>query len=281
DPLTGDWIPMASHRMNRTFLPAADSCPLCPARPGAAYSDGEVPDTDYDVVVFENRFPALMRVPEEAVGSRVGAEVTTHGPVRRVDDEPLLLERPAVGRCEVICFSAEHTSSFADLTVRRARTVVEAWADRTSALSALPGIQQVFPFENRGREIGVTLPHPHGQIYAFGYVTPRTRAMLEQARAHRERTGGHLLSDVVAAELRAGTRVVLTSEHWVAYVPSAARWPVEVHLAPRRDVLDLPGLTGPERDDLAAVYLELLRRLDRFFVDPDTGEALPLPYISG
>ncbi len=283
DPLTGDWIPMASHRMNRTFLPAADSCPLCPARPGSAYSDGEIPDTDYDVVVFENRFPALMRVPQEAVGHPAGMDGPLDDADRatRVDGEPLLLERPATGRCEVICFSADHTASFADLTVHRTRTIVEAWADRTSALSALPGVQQVFCFENRGREIGVTLPHPHGQIYAFGYVTPRTRSMLEQARAHRERTGGHLLADVVAAELRAGTRVVLTSEHWVAYVPSAARWPVEVHLAPRRDVLDLPGLTGPERDDLAEVYLELLHRLDRFFVDPATGEPLPLPYISG
>lgn len=286
DPLTGDWVPMASHRMNRTFLPAADSCPLCPARPGAAYSDGEIPDTDYDVVVFENRFPALMRVPGETddpagAGTEVAGTADSGQVTREVDGEPLLLERPATGRCEVICFSADHTSSFANLTVRRARTIVEAWADRTSALSALPGVEQVFPFENRGREIGVTLPHPHGQIYAFGYVTPRTRAMLEQARAHRERTGGHLLADVVAAELRAGTRVVLESEHWVAYVPSAARWPVEVHLAPRRDVLDLPGLTDPERDDLAGTYLDLLRRLDRFFVDPATGEPLPLPYISG
>lgn len=269
DPLTGDWIPMASHRMNRTFLPAADACPLCPARPGAEYSDGEIPDTDYDVAVFENRFPALLDVPG------LGHETTL------VDGDPLWPSRPAAGRCEVVCFSARHDASFADLTPQRARTIIEAWADRTTELSRLPGIRQVFCFENRGREIGVTLPHPHGQIYALPYLPPRTDAMLREAARYRERTGGSLLADVLAAELRAGTRIVLESEHWVAYVPAAARWPVEVHLAPRADVPDFAGLSDAERDDLAHVYLTLLRRLDRFFVDPATGAAIALPYIAG
>ena len=269
DPLTGDWIPMAAHRMNRTFLPPADANPLAPARPGAAYQDGEVPDTDYDVVVFENRFPSLMAVPGVP-------DVVT-----RADGEELWPTRPAAGRCEVVCFSSDPTASLRTVTPRRMRTVVEAWADRTRALGALPGIEQVFAFENRGKEIGVTLHHPHGQIYAFPYLTPRTRAMLEQARVHAERTGGLLGRDVLDAELRHGTRVVLESEHWVAYVPFAARWPVEVHLAPRRDVPDLPALTDAERDDLAVTYLELLRRLDLFFVDPDGGTPIALPYISG
>jgi UDPglucose--hexose-1-phosphate uridylyltransferase len=269
DPLTGDWIPMASHRMNRTFLPAADSCPLCPARPGAEYSDGEIPDTDYDVAVFENRFPALLQVPGVTLDDSW-----------LVDGEPLWPALPAAGRCEVVCFSSDHDSSFAELTPARVRTIIEAWADRTTALSALPGVEQVFCFENRGKEIGVTLPHPHGQIYAFPYRTPRTQAMLREATTYRDRTGRHLLSDVVSAERRAGTRVILESEHWTAYVPAAARWPVEVHLAPHRDVPDLPALTDAERDDLAVTYLELLRRLDRFFVEAD-GTAIPLPYIAG
>ncbi|GEL46675.1 galactose-1-phosphate uridylyltransferase [Cellulomonas hominis] len=269
DPLTGDWIPMAAHRMNRTFLPPADANPLAPARPGAAYSDGEIPDTDYDVVVFENRFPSLMAVP--------GVEdvVTLSG------GEELWPSRPAAGRCEVICFSSDPTASLGTVSPRRMRTIVEAWADRTRALGEVPGIEQVFAFENRGKEIGVTLHHPHGQIYAFPYLTPRTQAMLGQARAHAERTGRLLGRDVLDAELRHGARVVLESEHWVAYVPFAARWPVEVHLAPRRDVPDLPALTDAERADLAVTYLELLRRLDRFFVDPDSGAPIPLPYISG
>lgn len=268
DPLTGEWIPMAAHRMNRTFLPPADANPLAPAKPGATYQDGEIPDTDYDVVVFENRFPSLMAVP--------GVDDATE----LVDGEPLWQRRPANGRCEVICFSSDPTASLATVSPRRMRTIVEAWTDRTRELSALPGVEQVFCFENRGKEIGVTLHHPHGQIYAFPYVTPKTRAMLRQARAHHDATGRVLLRDVLDAELRHRERVVLESEHWVAYVPYAARWPVEVHLAPRRDVPDLPALTDAEKADLATTYLTLLRRLDQFFVDGDGG-AIPLPYISG
>jgi len=264
DPLTGEWIPMASHRMDRTFLPAADACPLCPARPGSAYQDGEIPDTDYDVVVFENRFPALMP----------GRDGEWH-----VDGEELWPARAAAGRCEVVCFSADHHASFGALPPHRVRTIVEAWADRTRELSALPGVVQVYPFENRGREIGVTLPHPHGQVYALPFVAPRTRAMLEQAAAHRARTGRSLLRDVLDAERRAGVRVVLESAHWTAYVPAAARWPVEVHLAPHRDVPDLPALDDDERDDLARVLPTLLGRLDRFF-EAD-GAPITLPYVAG
>lgn len=269
DPLTGEWVPMASHRMNRTFLPAADSCPLCPARPGAAYSDGEVPDTDYDVVVFENRFPALMQVP--GTGLDDGWDV---------DGSELWQARPAAGRCEVMCFSSDHSSSLGQVSPERMRTIIEAWADRTRELSALPGIEQVFCFENRGKEIGVTLPHPHGQVYAFPFVTPRTQAMQRQAAQHHARTGRNLHRDILDAERKAGVRVVLETEHWTAYVPAASRWPVEVHLAPNRDVLDLPQLDDAERDDLAVAYLELLRRLDAFFMGPD-GEQIPLPYIAG
>ncbi|WP_123307622.1 galactose-1-phosphate uridylyltransferase [Cellulomonas sp. PhB143] len=266
DVLTGDWIPLAAHRMNRTFLPAADSCPLCPATPGAAYQDGEVPATDYDVVVFENRFPSLMRVP----GAPLPEEVE--------QSDPLHASAPAAGRCEVVCFSSDHRGSLAALPVGRLRTVIEAWVDRTATLGTEPGIAQVFCFENRGPEIGVTLNHPHGQIYGYPYVTPRTERLLEQARAYRDATGGNLLRDVLASE-RTSERLVLQGEHWSAYVPYAARWPVEVHLAPHRDVADLTELTAAELDDLAVVYHALLQRLDQFFVDADDA-AIPLPYIS-
>jgi len=268
DALTGDWIPMAASRMNRTFLPPADSNPLAPAKPGAAYSDGEIPAEDYDVVVFENRFPSLLTVPGSVDEVALG------------DGEELFPVRPANGRCEVICFSADSTASLASVTPQRMRTIIEAWADRTAELGARPGIEQVFCFENRGKEIGVTLHHPHGQIYAFPYLTPRTLAMLTQARDHHARTGRLLGRDILDAELRSGKRIVLETEHWVAYVPFAARWPVEVHLAPRRDVPDLPALTDAERTDLATAYLELLRLLDLFFVAPD-GAPIALPYIAG
>lgn len=271
DPLTGDWIPMATHRMNRTFLPPADANPFAPARPGATYQDGEIPDTDYDVVVFENRFPSLMAVPGQP------------DEVSYVDGEQIWPMRPAAGRCEVICFGPRLDQNLVDMGQTRMRTVIEAWADRTEELEKLPGIKQVFCFENHGKEIGVTLHHPHGQIYAYPYLTPKTNLMLAQAKAHRERTGTNLLRDILEAELRSGRRIIAQTDHWVLYTPAAARWPVEMHLAPRRDVAALYELTEAEREDLSQVYLKMLAAGNRFFVGEDEDgnpEPIELPYIA-
>jgi galactose-1-phosphate uridylyltransferase (family 1) len=260
DPLTGEWVALASYRNDRTLMPPPDQDPLAPTVPGGFPT--EIAEASYDVVVFENRFPSF--------------SPRASGPAGLVDGDPLWPVRPAFGRTEVVCFSSEREGSFGSLTPWRARTVIEAWADRTAELGAIEGIEHVFIFENRGREIGVTLPHPHGQIYAFPFVPPKVARMLSMAQQHRASTGGDLFRDILDAERRVGTRVVVSSSHWTAYVPAAARWPVEVHLAPHRDVADLTGLTGSERDDLARVYLDILGRLDRYYEGPD-----PLPYISG
>ena len=103
-------------------------------------------------------------------------------------------------------------------------------------MSALRGVEYVFAFENRGEAIGVTLTHPHGQIYAYPFIPPRALRMLESAERHHHRTGRNLFADVVADEDRADVRVVSRSEHWIAFVPAAARWPVEIHVYPRRPV---------------------------------------------
>jgi UDPglucose--hexose-1-phosphate uridylyltransferase len=262
DVLTGEWVIFAPHRMDRTYLPAGAQCPLCPSRRSAVT---EIPAEDYDVVVFDNRFPSLG---------------PTAGPVAAlVDGDPLWPQQPAAGRCEVVCFTSEHRCSFAELTPRRAATVIEAWADRTRALSGVDGVRQVFCFENRGAQTGVTLHHPHGQIYAYPFLPPRTERLLARAAVHRDSTGRDLISDVLAAEVRAGTRVVHRGAAWTAYVPAAARWPVEVHLVPHRVVPDLAALGGTELAELATLYPALLRRIDNFFADQ--GDPGPVPYIAG
>ena len=261
DALVGDWVAVAGHRMDRTLLPPRDECPLCPA--GRSGGSSEIPDADYDVVVFENRFPSYAPTAVDDVSAPEG-----------------YLHRPAVGRTEVVCFTSDHESTFADLSPQRVRTVVDVWADRTAELGRDPDVEHVFCFENRGEEIGVTLHHPHGQVYGYPYVPARTAEMLGRARAHHERTGRLLGADLLAAERADGSRVVLSGEHWTAYVPYAARWPLEVHLAPHRDVPDLVALDDAEREELAVVYLDLLRRLDRFHVTAD-GRPVRLPYISG
>ena len=251
DPVMDEWTVVASHRQSRTYLPPADQCPLDPSTPERPT---EIPASSYDVVVFENRFPSL------ATGSQADQSASP------------FLTRPGDGRCEVVCFTSDHHSSFAALTFERVRLVMDVWADRTAALSALPGVELVAPFENRGEEIGVTLHHPHGQIYAYPFLGPHVARQIQVARAHRDRTGSLLCCEVVADEL-ADVRVVSATDHWVAFVPFAARWPFEVHLYPRRHVADLTELTAAERDDFAVVYPDVLRRFDKLF---DT----PMPYIS-
>ncbi|MCW0215100.1 MAG: galactose-1-phosphate uridylyltransferase [Pseudonocardia sp.] len=237
DALLDEWVAIAAHRQTRTFLPPADECPLDPTSPGRLT---EVPAADYEVVVFENRFPSFSG---------------------------------EVGRCEVVCFSSEHDGRFGALSPERVRLVVDTLADRTVALSAHPGVEQVYPFENRGEEIGVTLSHPHGQIYGYPFVTPRSRLQLESARRYRDRTRGDLFADLLAKERDAGDRVVTETAYWTAFVPEAARWPVEVHLYPHRGVRDLPELEDAERDDLATIWLDVLARLELF-------HGRSLPYIA-
>ncbi|MGX9347015.1 MULTISPECIES: galactose-1-phosphate uridylyltransferase [unclassified Microbacterium] len=263
DVLTGDWISVAAARQNRAFLPPAELDPLAPQTPT---NPSEVPSL-YDVAVFENKSPSFGPALDVATGDAPAAVDPPLG-LDDLDAPGLGRSRTSVGRCEVVCFSPEREGSFGTQTETRARTVIEAWADRTAALSALPGIRQVFPFENRGEQIGVTLHHPHGQIYAYPYITPRTKLLLQAI----EREGADLFERIIAFEQQ-GPRVVLEAEHWIAYVPFAARWPVEVHLAPRRHAPDFAALTDAERDELASVYLRLLRGVDRLY---DT----PTPYIA-
>jgi UDPglucose--hexose-1-phosphate uridylyltransferase len=256
DPLTGEWVAMAAHRQTRTYRPPADLCPLDPTRPGRPT---EIPESSYDVVVFENRFPSFAEdVP---------------GTPPTVDGMPMVPLAPGHGRTEVVCFTQDHDSSFGRLSPSRVRTVVDVWADRTVELSELAGVAQVFPFENRGEAIGVTLHHPHGQIYAYPFVTPRTERMLATAREYRTVHGRPVMGDVLAAEVATGRRVLATGDHWTAYVPAAARWPVEVHMVPHRQVPDLPALGDAERDDFAELYLRVLHMLDGLYDKP-------LPYIA-
>ena len=236
DPLTGDVITFATHRNTRTYLPPADQCPLCATKPG---NPTEIPDHDYTVAVFANRFPSFA----------------------------------TPGHTEVVCFTSDHDKSFTDLSQGQARLVVDAWADRTAELSARPDVEYVFPFENRGKEIGVTLSHPHGQIYAYPFVPPRMRTVMARAREHQEVAGSNLFADLLAAERKVGTRVIAENGNWTAFVPEAARWPVEVHLYPHRQVADIAELSTDERDDFAELYLDVLSRFDGLYDDR-------LPYIA-
>ncbi|SBS72272.1 galactose-1-phosphate uridylyltransferase [uncultured Microbacterium sp.] len=263
DVLTGDWVSVAAARQNRAFLPPAELDPLAPQ---SATNPSEIPSL-YDVAVFENRSPSFGPALAAAVGDAPEASDPPRG-IADLEHLGLGRTRTSVGRCEVVCFSPERAGSFGTQTVTRARTVIEAWADRTAALSALPGVEQVFPFENRGEAIGVTLHHPHGQIYSYPYITPRTTRLLDSI----DRTAPDLFQRLLEFE-QAGPRVLLQGEHWTAFVPFAARWPLEIHLLPHRHVPDFAALSTGERDELAPLYLRLLRGVDAVYDSPT-------PYIA-
>jgi len=252
DPILDEWVIIASHRQERTHLPSVDKCPLCPSTRG---NPTEIPDDDYDVVVFDNRFPSL---------------VVDSG---RLSTDGLLAQAPATGASEVICFSSDHGSSFSELPPRRLRTIGRALIDRTVALSQRSAVEYVFCFENRGEEIGVTLHHPHGQIYAYPFVPPRVRRGLDSASRYRERTGGCLFCDVCDAELADRRRVVSETPNFVAFVPWAPRWPLEVHIYARRHVADLSDLSSVELEEAMVLQADVLARFDGAFPPP-------VPYIA-
>lgn len=254
DPLTGEWIAVAAHRHTRAFMPPSHECPLCPATDTYL---SEVPD-NFDVAVFENKNPAFGALPDGATLP----VLESSAPVSLGES------KIAIGRCEVVVFSPEHEGSLARLPVSRVHTVLEALAQRTDELQSLAGVKQVFPFENRGQEIGVTLHHPHGQIYCYPYVTPRTSKLLESVNSQ----GKEFFQDLLNFE-KSSSRVLIDSDSFTAYVPFAARWPMEAHLLPNRHVRNLAELTADEKLELADVYSKLLRAFELAY---DT----PSPYIA-
>ncbi|MDP9181266.1 MAG: galactose-1-phosphate uridylyltransferase, partial [Actinomycetota bacterium] len=232
DPTSDTWFTYADHRQARTFLPPVEECPLCPTRPGGPTT--EVPRESFEIAVFDNRFPALSPQP----------------PAPPVADGPYLTA-PAHGRCEVVVYSDEHDRALASLGRDRVRLLVDVWADRYAVLGAEPGIAYVMPFENRGDVVGVTLHHPHGQVYAYPDIPPRPAARLAAARRHHDRNGTCVHCDVLRHEGADGSRVVAESPDAIAFVPFAARFPYEVQIAPRRHCGSLAAADEQQRDAVA------------------------------
>lgn len=255
DALSGEWISVAAHRHGRAFLPPAHECPLCPSHDGFA---SELPD-NFDVAVFENRNPSFAQV--------AGALDDPHYWVE--PKLPLGVSKPSIGRCEVVVFSPEHEGSLASQNLTRIRTILDALADRTDAILRMPGVRTVFPFENRGQEIGVTLHHPHGQIYAYPYVTPTQEKIYSSLSRH----GNTLFQDILDFE-QGSDRELIRGEHFTAFVPFAARWPIEATIMPHRHVQNLTELNEDELAELTSIYSRVLKGVDAVYDSPT-------PYVAG
>jgi UDPglucose--hexose-1-phosphate uridylyltransferase len=253
-PFLGEWVVTAENRQGRTFHPPAEHCPLCPTLPGGFQTEILVPA--YDVAVFENRFPSLTLPP---------AEVEDLG-------TPLMPTAPAGGVCEVVCYSDRHDASLATVDVDKARLLVRVWMDRSADLGSRPGVAHVFVFENRGHQVGVTLSHPHGQVYGYPFVPSVTARVCTAESRHFEATGRTLCSDWLAEEIADGQRVVEHGPEWASVVPFCARYPYELWLAPKRHIGRLQDMDDGQAEGLAHAMVGAARRLDGLF-------GVSMPYL--
>lgn len=244
-PLLGQWVAITTHRQDRPQLPE-DWCPFCPG-------SGRVPD-HYDVYLYPNDFPAFsLDAPPFEPDGCAGSLYRTTG---------------ARGVCDVVLYHPDHNLLPSEIPVGHWRKVVELWTARTAELAALADIAYVFVFENTGVAIGVTMPHPHGQIYGFPFVPPLPETALAAAQDHYERRGECLYCRILAEEQHAGQRLVAANGGFVAFVPFFARWPSEVQIYARRHTTWLPDLTEHERQDLAEIISVVRRKYDSLYGFP-------------
>ena len=246
-PLRGEWVAYAAFRQNRPFLPPPQYNPLAvstdPANPT------ELPEGDYDVAVFDNRFPSL------ALNSSAppALDVAT---------------APATGHCEVVVFTQDPTAPLHSLGVERIELLFDVWADRTRRAANTGLIKYVLPFENRGAEVGVTLHHPHGQIYAYPFIPPVPQRMLENEQAHYLARGTSLLCDMVQAEIADGRRIVYRNAHAIAFVPACARYPYEVWVMPIAPVEHFAALSPEQKTALARCMRAVLLKYEALWQRP-------------
>jgi UDPglucose--hexose-1-phosphate uridylyltransferase len=241
------WVVTATHRQERTYKPPEGFCPLCPTRDMSHPT--EVPAPGYEIVVFENKFPSFRRAPHEPA----------------VDGTDIMRVRPARGVCEVVLYTDKHHTTFADLDTSHITNLIEVWTDRYNELGALDYIDYVLIFENKGDAVGVTLHHPHGQIYAFPFIPPIPLKELESSYEYKRATGKCLFCDILFQELEDGRRVVAENLDFVAVVPFYARYPYEIHVISRNHRLSLSDLDGNEKRSLAGILKTVTCGYDHLF----------------
>ncbi len=246
DPINREWVITATHRQNRTFKPPKDYCPLCPTEEGGFPT--EVPK-DYDLVVFENKFPSLR--PDAPEPDVAGSELYPVG--------------KAEGICEVVLFTSEHGGVMSKEPLSRFIKLIKVWKDRYQDLAAKDFIDYVYIFENKGEEVGVTLEHPHGQIYAYPFIPPKIKKELESSKEHFENEGECLFCSVIKEEREDGSRVVISNDSFTAIVPFFARYTYEVHIYANNHLPSFNEFGKKEVEDLATILRTVIQKYDNLF----------------
>ena len=247
NPLLGEWTATATARQDRTFLPPEDYCPLCPTEPGGFPT--EIPAPDYDIVAFENKFPSLRIHPETPA----------------IEGDEFYRVEPSYGVCEVVVYTPHHASTLTSEPVEQIYKLILVWTDRFRELSEHPFVKYVFIFENKGEAVGVTLHHPHGQIYAYPFVPPQVKLELEQSLEHFETNQRCLICDIAEKEMAFEKRLIAENESFVAVIPFFARYPYETHIYSKRHMQAFTDFTADEQRDLASILKQVLVAFDGLF----------------
>lgn len=240
-PMRGEWVCYASHRQNRTFLPPKEFNPLAPTT--SSDFPTELPAGKYDMAVFENLYASFDPRSTNAPSLNTATQ-------------------PGKGACEVVVFSQNSEGSLGGLSLDRVELLLRIWADRYKEIPKRTDIKYILPFENRGVEVGVTLHHPHGQIYAYPFVPPVAQRMLDNQTEYFNKEKKTLLGSVIANELKDNSRIVHQEETSVAFIPEFARYPYEVWIAPKRSVASLTEFTDQEFKDFARTLKTVLLKYD-------------------
>ena len=258
-PLREEWVVVAAHRQHRPWTggtvaapavarPAYDpECYLCPgnARVGGARNPRY--DTTF---VFDNDHPCVGPAAPRA-------PAPPPAPYRVA---------PAAGQARVVCFAPRHDLTLAEMSPAAIGGVVDVWRRETRDLGGRPGVEHVLCFENKGDVVGVSNPHPHGQIYATGFVWKAMEIELAASARHRAETGRGLMDDVIRAEQQGGgPRVIHEDEHVIAFVPYFARYAYEVYVVPKRRVPHVFALDDGEAGALAGALSAVTIRFDNLW----------------
>ena len=242
-PLTKDWVMVASHRQNRPQMPK-DWCPFCPG-------SGKVPE-HYDVHKYDNDFPALSQNPP------VPDDVATD----------FYKTKEAYGKCEVILYSPNHTATIPDLTLPHVRKLVDLWTERFVEISKDENIKYVFIFENRGDVVGVTMPHPHGQIYGYSYVPKKIELELDSAREYYDENKKCIFCEMLKEEQCAAARIIFENDYFTVFLPFFTEYPYGMYIMSKNHKQNLAQFTEEEKDAFAAVIRETVGTFDALFDKP-------------
>lgn len=240
NPLLDTWTLVATNRQNRPHLPK-NYCPFCPKDNAAL--------PDYDVLAYPNDFPVMSQNPELVTAQKEG----------------IFKNKESAGRCEVILYSPEHNKQLYQLSDEHILKIVEVWSQRFKELQKDTRIKYIFEFENRGEEVGVTIHHPHGQLYAYSFIPAKIREELTNCKKYYTKNKRNLFADLNTAEKKYKRRVVLENKSFIAYIPYFTDYPFGVFVVNKKLKGNITQFTPTEKSDLAAMLKKLTAGFDKIY----------------